>query len=105
MQQIEQVSIGKEAAIALAESKWWEGKTPREIVTFQLFTSELCMPFGKFHEAVEQALGRPVWTHEFAYPNLPQEFLGGRPAPTMAEIIGLLPPDKVLLIQPQFESK
>ncbi len=58
--------MDKEQAIIKAESKWWIGKTAHEIVSFQLYEDRLCMPFGDFHEAVEKALGRPVWTHEFA---------------------------------------
>jgi hypothetical protein len=59
-------SIGKEKAIELANSKWWIGKSAREIAEFQMKTVELCIPFDKFHEAIEVALGRGVWTHEFA---------------------------------------
>lgn len=92
-------SIGKEAAIAMAESKWWESKTPREIVEFQLFTAELSMPFDEFHKATEEALGRPVWTHEFGFiEGLQQEFLGTKPAPSMDDIINLIPEDKRLLV-------
>lgn len=88
---IEQHSIGKEAAIELAETKWWEGKSAREIVAFQLFTLEMCMPFGEFHKAVEETLGRPVWTHEFADPDqLAEEFLGDRKAPTMQDITDMM---------------
>lgn len=94
-----QHSIGKEAAIKLAESGWWKEKTPREIVEFQLFTAELAMPFGEFHKATEQALGRPVWTHEFAFlDELVREFLGEKLAPTMEQIINLIPEDKRALI-------
>jgi len=33
------------------------------------------MDFSEFHKATEKALQRPVWTHEFAKPNiLIQEF-------------------------------
>jgi len=92
-------SIGKEAAIAMAESKWWESRTPREIIEFQLFTTELAMPFDKLHEAIEAALGRPVWTHEFAFlEQLQQEFLGTRAAPSMDDIINLIPEEKRLLV-------
>jgi hypothetical protein len=58
-------SIGKENAIELYESKWWEGLSHREIAGVQLFVTELCCPFDVFHEAVEKSLGRPVFTHEF----------------------------------------
>ena len=56
----------KEEALAKYNSKWWVGKTPREICDFQLYEARLCMPFDKFHEAIEKALDRSVWTHEFA---------------------------------------
>jgi hypothetical protein len=51
-------SIGKENAIELYHSNWWEGLSYREIAGVQLFTTELCCPFDVFHEAVEKSLGR-----------------------------------------------
>lgn len=93
----------KEQAIALAKSKWWEGKSAHDIVMVQLFEPLLCMPFGDFHKAVEEALGRPVWTHEFAFVDtLKAEFLGDRPVPTMQEILDLIPADKriILMLEP-----
>ena len=88
--------IGRTRAAALAQSGWWHGRTAREIAKFQLFTVELCMPFDVFHHAVEEALARPVWIHEFGFnvDALIQEFLGERDAPTLDEILGLLPPEK-----------
>ena len=96
----QQQSIGKQKAIELAESNWWELCTDHEIAEFQLFTVELCMPFSRFHEAMEKALGRPVWTHEFGmnYDGLVAEFLGDRTPPTMQEIIELIPADKRIVI-------
>ena len=71
--------MNKEEAIKLAESRWWENKTAEEIVEFQLFEDRLCMPFANFHKAIEEALGRPVWTHEFAdRAGLQAEFHGER---------------------------
>jgi len=58
----------KEEAIRLSKSGWWIGETDREVAEFQLKEPLLCCPFGVFHKAVEGALGRPVWTHEFALP-------------------------------------
>ncbi len=55
-----------EEAIEMSKSGWWKTKTVREIVEFQLYEDRLCMPFDEFHKAVEEALGRSVWTHEFA---------------------------------------
>ena len=93
-------SIGKAAAIAMTETEWWKGLPAWQIAKFQLFTTELCMPFSEFHRAVESALGRSVWTHEFGmnYDGLVQEFLGERDAPTMQEIFDLIPAEKRLVI-------
>ena len=93
-------SIGKEAAIAMAETKWWEGKTHREIAEFQLFTEELACPFDVFHEAVEKSIGRPVFTHEFGmnYEGICREFLGTGEPPTMEEIIAVIPEEKRVLV-------
>jgi len=69
--------MNKEQAIAKAETKWWVEKTFKEIVDFQLYETRLCMPFDKFHEAVEKMLNRPVFTHEFAdYKSLQEEYEG-----------------------------
>lgn len=93
-------SIGREAAIALAETKWWLHKEPREIARIGLLTQELCLPFGVLHENVEKALGRPVFTHEFGlnYDGIVQELLGERDAPTLEEIIELIPAEKRILV-------
>lgn len=89
----------KEQAIALAKSDWWESVSAHDIVMFQLFERLLCMPFDKFHKAVETVLNRPVWTHEFAFMDkLKQEFLGDRPAPTMQEILELIPAEKRVVL-------
>jgi hypothetical protein len=89
-------SIGKKAAVRLAELKWWEGKTPREICNVQLFVTELCCPFEVIHKATEEALGRPVYSHEFGlnYEGLVAEFLGVKPPPTLQEIVEMIPEEK-----------
>ena len=90
----------KENAIALAESKFWEGMTHREIAEFQMCEEKLCMPFSVFHEAVEKTLGRPVYTHEFGlnYQGLKDELFNGKQAPTLEEIINLIPEEKRLIV-------
>ena len=67
---------------------------------FQLFTDKLCMPFTIFHAAMEKALGRPVYTHEFGlnYDGLVEELLGKKPAPTMQEIMEMIPADKRIIV-------
>ena len=93
--------ITKEQALAKYYSKWWLTATPEEIVRFQLFTDLLCLPMDKFHEAVEKCLGRPVWTHEFELntDGLQKEFLGEKQAPTMEEILELIPKDKIIIVE------
>lgn len=92
--------ISVEQAIAIYESKIWETWTDEEIVKFQLFTPLLCMPFDKFHEAVEIVLNRPVWTHEFAdSDSLRKEYLGERKAPTFEEIVSIIPEEKRIILQ------
>lgn len=86
-------------AIALAKTGWWKGQNPRKIVLFQLWQPRLCMDFGDFHQAVEEALGRSVWTHEFVdYASLKKEFLGDKPAPTIEEIFDVIPADKRIIL-------
>ncbi len=76
------------AALAMAAAEWWIGKSAHEVAFCQLTTEELCMPFGDLHRAVEDATGRPVFTHEFAHPELLiAEIVSGK-APTMGDILG-----------------
>lgn len=90
----------KEEAIALAEIKFWEKMTPREIATFQIHEEKLCMPFEVFHEAVEKTLGRPVFTHEFGMnpDGLKKELAGDSPMPSMEDILNLIPAEKRIVV-------
>lgn len=93
------IEINKEMAIELSRSNFWETMSARSITLFQLKTKLLCMPFNIFHKAVEEALGRPVWTHEFAsYNTLLKELLGEKKPPSMEEIIDLIPEEKRVII-------
>ncbi len=58
------------------------------------------MPFPVFHEALEKAVGRPVWTHEFGLnlDGLKREMLGAAPAPTFEEIVALVPVEHRIII-------
>lgn len=92
----------RDEALAKMATGWWHGKSAREIVAFQLYEDRLCMPFGVFHKAIGEALGRPVWTHEFGLnvDGLKAEFEGKRGPASMAEIIGQLPADKTIIVDP-----
>lgn len=90
----------KDQALALAESKFWEPMSFRERATFQLFEPLLCMPFDVFHEAVEKALDRPVFMHEFGlnWEGLKSELIGESPKPSLEQILDLIPAEKRIVV-------
>jgi hypothetical protein len=91
--------LTKEQAIKIAKSEIWKDMTNEEIVKFQLFTELLCMPFDRFHEAIEKVLNRPVFTHEFAFEDdLKKEYLKEKQPPTFDEICNLIPKEKRIII-------
>lgn len=91
--------ITTEQAINLYDSGFYKDLTNDEIVKFQLFERLLCMPFEVFQGALQDVLGRPVWSHEFAFKdNLVREYLGEQNPPTMEDIINLIPEDKRLIV-------
>ena len=96
----------KEQSVEFYKSGAWESLDLRQRAVFQIQQQLVCMPFEKFHEAVEKTLGRPVWTHEFAlnYECIYKELMEGGPAPTMEEIIGMLPPDKTIVVMMDKDS-
>jgi hypothetical protein len=70
------------------------------IAKFQIMEDRLCVPFKIFHEAVVKTLGRPVFDHELGLnrEGLIKELFHGAPAPTLEEIINLIPEEKRALI-------
>lgn len=93
--------LTQEEAVALHDSKAWEAWSHHDRAAFQMGQDRLCMPFAVFHEAVEKTLGRPVYTHEFGLnrAGLTKELLGEAAPPTLEEIIGMLPADKVIVVE------
>lgn len=91
-----------EEAMAKIETKWWEDKTYKEIVDFQLYEERLCCPLSVFQEAMEKVLDRPVYTHEFAdFEALQNEYEGKKPydglLPSIKRIAGNKP---ILIVNP-----
>ena len=92
--------LTKEQAIAFAENKCYEDMTYRQVAEFQIEQDKLCMPFDVFHEAIEKVLGRPVFTHEFAFRDvIRKELYGENEPPTLEEICALIPQEKLILIK------
>jgi len=84
--------LTQEEAVQFAKEGRWESLSPAERGLFQLRQDRLCMEFSVFHEGITALLGRPVYTHEFAKPQLLwEEYQGLREKPTMDEILGKLP--------------
>ena len=44
--------------------------TKRECAIVSAYTGILCGDFSEFHKYIEEKMGRPVYTHEFAYKEL-----------------------------------
>lgn len=91
--------LTQDEAIAFAEGGEWKSMTKRQITEFQMYQRLMCMPFDVFHEAVEDALGRPVWTHEFAYiEDLQDELQGNKLKGYFDEVMAYLDPEKTTVI-------
>jgi hypothetical protein len=96
---LETQQLTTEQAIAFANSSVWKEWTAEQLVRFQLFQRKLAIPFDVFHKAVGEVLGRDVFTHEFANSEaLMLEYLGSKPAPTLDEIIEMIPEEKRRII-------
>ena len=96
---MEMKQFTKEEAIKFYDSEVWKNWSDEEIVRLQLFQDNLCVDFERFHGAIEKVLGHAVFTHEFAFiDNLRKEYLGEEQAPTLKEIIELMPKDKRAVI-------
>ena len=62
--------LSKEQAVSLSKKNLQEKLTKKEIFFLQINQPRLLFEnFGIFHEAVEEVLGRPVYTHEFVNPD------------------------------------
>lgn len=87
-------------AIAFAKNEGWKEMTHKQRAAFQLYHGNLCMPFNVFHESIEKALGRPVYTHEFGlnWDGLKAELLGEVDAPTLKQVIDMIPEEKRIIV-------
>lgn len=66
-----QSNLTQQEAIELSQSGWWKTMSVQEAALLQLNQPLLCTDtFSTFHDLVEKAMGEPVYTHEFANPQL-----------------------------------
>lgn len=59
--------------------------TKEQAAIVGVYTGVSCGPFSDIHELAEKLLGRPVWTHELAYPEIWEE-LSEKVKPQFLEI-------------------
>ena len=87
------VQLSKEQAETIRKSRVWEKWSDIQLLRFQLFQKNLCMPFGKYHTTLERYLGRPVYTSTLDHnkEKLIKEVLGSTEEPTSEEIYNLIP--------------
>ena len=91
--------LSEQEAIKFYNSKVYDQWSLKKIARFQLFQDRMCVPFGLFHKAMEDLLGRPVYTHEFAnVERIRQEYLTLAQSPTIEEIIEMIPEEKRIII-------
>ena len=92
--------LTREEAIAVHDGGKWRSWSHERIAHFQMEQDRMCVPFGVFHEAVEKALGRPVWTHEFGLnrDGLMRELKGEEAPPSMEDILNLIPEEKRIVL-------
>ena len=87
----EELKRNMEEAKAKYKEAWWDSDDPKVLFLGQIQEPILLIDFDKFHKAAEQALGRPVWTHEFAESEeLLDEFYKERPKATMKDVFDKL---------------
>ena len=95
----EESKITRETAKAMYAAQWWKDLPARDVALAQLREPRLCMDMGDFQAAIEKALGRPVWTHELVHPeHLIAEMEGEKDAPSMEDILAMIPADKLLIV-------
>jgi len=92
--------VTKDEAIEIAESGIWNEWSDEVLFCFGMFQQRLSFDFSKFHEATEKVLGRPVWTHEFAYRDLLiAQWLKKKPQASFSDVINLIPEEKRICVE------
>ena len=90
----------EEQAKAFHASGQWRDMTAIDRAKLQMIAERLCMPFSVFHQSISEALGRDVLSHEFGpnWDGLKKELFDGAPAPTLDEVLAMLPAGKPVIV-------
>ena len=81
------ISIGKNKAIELYNTKWWKDKTPKQIIRAQLFTAEMCMDSRVFFDCIEEEFGCTPSQLAMFYTIVVKSFLKSNDIPTKEEVL------------------
>lgn len=94
------LEVTPEQAINFYNSGEWNWLTDRERAELQMRVARLCMPFDIFHASISRVLKRSVYTHEFGlnWEGLKAELFDGARAPSIMDILDMLPKDKPVLV-------
>lgn len=98
--------VVEETKSKYGDNRWWDSDDPNVLFLGQINEPILLVDFVKFHKATEKALGRPVFTHEFAasvHELLIEEFEGKIPKPAFDDILAKIkatnPDIKTILVE------
>ncbi len=76
------------------------------LAEFKSWGPILEIDFDKFHQRIEELVGRSVWTHELAQPELLEHEIATGTHPTFEGVLAKLPIDKpVIMIEECRDSK
>ena len=91
--------LTRKEALMLAQAEFWKDMTDEHRARFQLWARRCCMPLHVFQTALERTLGRDVYTHEMTdFEGLTAELDGERPAPTIDEILAMIPAGRRVIV-------
>lgn len=79
---------------------WWETRpdadsltTEERVAEFDSWRPTLEIDFDKFQQRMQELVGRPVWTHEFAHLEYLRHEIVSGVHPTMEGVLAKLDPD------------
>lgn len=91
--------LTKQEALDFTKTEAYKKMSKKDIAAFQLQQRLLCVEFDKFHECLEAALNRPVFTHELINPaSLLKEMYGEKEPPTFEDILTMIPKEKRVVV-------
>jgi hypothetical protein len=89
------------ACVSEFENRQQPATQAERIAAFRTIPDQLTIPFSDIHQWMTEIMGRDVFTHEFARPDLLLAELEDGHTATLNEVLGKLPADKpIILVEP-----